>query len=326
MANGEQQNQMAPIFQAVMPQKKTPMGEALAMQLQERAQQSPLFEAQREGITETQQALAKIAEAPKQNQNMGVLAALTDIVSGTGTKYSQLYNSMKPKDQTKATLELKKLLRSQQQGLTDDQLKFMQNQMIAGGNAANPLDNKLKSMRVKAEEAKIKKIEDQAKVQSESLKNVGQILVRDINLVNDIIDKKGAWGTTYGGLTGMSLVPGSDANVLRKHLDSVKGNIAVDQLLNIKRQGSGLGQVPQSQLDMLSTLMGSLKPDLPPQELKKNLKDIEAIYSKIVETEGGDPLALYNKRMGKGGAAKPKAAKKTYKSEAAKRLAEEHGL
>jgi len=45
--------------------------------------------------------------------------------------------------------------------------------------------------------------------------------------------------------------------------------------------------------------MGSLKPTLPPETLRQNLQDIEDIYSDIVRKEGGDPLELYNKRIGK---------------------------
>ncbi len=133
MANGDAQNPMAPILQFVQPKREVPMGEALSRQIQEHAQSSPIFDAQREGIKETQAAIEQLKTAPKANQNLGVLAALTDIISGTGTQYSQLYNTMKPKDKSKQELELQKLLDKKQRGLTDDQLKFMQNQMVSVG-------------------------------------------------------------------------------------------------------------------------------------------------------------------------------------------------
>lgn len=46
-----------------------------------------------------------------------------------------------------------------------------------------------------------------------------------------------------------------NANAL---IESVKGNVGVDSLLRIKQSGAGLGQVPQSQLDLLSRLLGEL--------------------------------------------------------------------
>lgn len=41
-------------------------------------------------------------------------------------------------------------------------------------------------------------------------------------------------------------------------IESVKGNVGIDSLLRIKATGAGLGQVPQSQLDLLSRLLGEL--------------------------------------------------------------------
>lgn len=142
MANGDAQNPMAPIFQVVQSKREVPMGEQLAQMLQQRAQQSPLFEAQRSQIDETKQAIADIkakSEASKQHKSLPALAALADIFSGNkNMQYTQLAKSMAPADKTKEINELTKLLASQQAALTDDQINFMKEQMIGvGGGSAS---------------------------------------------------------------------------------------------------------------------------------------------------------------------------------------------
>ena len=69
-----------------------------------------------------------------------------------------------------------------------------------------------------------------------------------------------------------------------RQLESVQNTIAVDQLLEIKRQGSGLGQVPQSQLRTLSTLLGSLDAGLSDEKMAENIFRAKSIYENIVET------------------------------------------
>lgn len=122
----------------------------------------------------------------------------------------------------------------------------------------------------------------------------GQTLIRDVSTAIENIDNNGRWAAGYG--SAMKWIPESDSNALAADIASIQGNVAVDQLLKIKKSGAGLGQVPQSQLEMLASLLGGLRQDMPPEKLKKNLLDIKGIYQEIIEAEGGDPFELSRKR------------------------------
>ena len=67
-------------------------------------------------------------------------------------------------------------------------------------------------------------------------------------------------------------------------LQSFKDTVSIETLLQIKAAGSGLGNVPQSQLEALARVMGSLDPSLSDDLLAKNLKDAEDIYRAIFES------------------------------------------
>jgi len=80
------------------------------------------------------------------------------------------------------------------------------------------------------------------------------------------------------------LFTGRESGDFLRQLESARNTIAVDQLLNIKREGSGLGQVPQSQLNTLSTLLGSLEAGLSNEKLAENLARAKRLYTNIIET------------------------------------------
>jgi len=80
------------------------------------------------------------------------------------------------------------------------------------------------------------------------------------------------------------LFAGGETGDFLRQLESARNTIAVDQLLNIKREGSGLGQVPQSQLNTLSTLLGSLEAGLSNEKLAENLARAKRVYTNIIET------------------------------------------
>jgi hypothetical protein len=98
----------------------------------------------------------------------------------------------------------------------------------------------------------------------------------------------------------LSNIPESDARQLKAYVSSIQGNVGVDQLIKIKQTGAGLGQVPQSQLDLLSRLLGNLDQMQKPEELMDVFKRIDRIYENVVqmadkeirelsgETEAGD--------------------------------------
>lgn len=69
---------------------------------------------------------------------------------------------------------------------------------------------------------------------------------------------------------------------LQNALDSIRKTIAIDQLLDIKRQGSGLGQVPQQQLEHLADLLGVISMRLPKDRIEVMLNDIQETYMDVL--------------------------------------------
>lgn len=126
------------------------------------------------------------------------------------------------------------------------------------------------------------------RAQNKFTATAARTVVEDANRAEDLI---GFWTTGIPGVI-QSAIPTTPANVLNAHLASVKSNVAVDQLLNIKKSGAGLGQVPQSQLEMLSELLGVLKISLPPDVLTYTLKRTREIYEDVMATATEDDMKL----------------------------------
>lgn len=94
-----------------------------------------------------------------------------------------------------------------------------------------------------------------------------------------------------------SKIAGTAEWEIAKLVQSVKDNIGIDTLLNIKREGSGLGQVPQSQLETLQGVLGRLEVARDPNLLKRDLNDALKMYQDIIDkamsesrTGAGDAL------------------------------------
>jgi hypothetical protein len=64
-------------------------------------------------------------------------------------------------------------------------------------------------------------------------------------------------------------------------IESVKGNVGIDSLLRIKASGAGLGQVPQTQLDLLSTLLGKLSLTQEKQQFVDTWERMGKVYREI---------------------------------------------
>lgn len=79
-------------------------------------------------------------------------------------------------------------------------------------------------------------------------------ILRDIDTAIELIGESG------GPLqrTAMAIYPGSAANALKKVLASLESSFAIEQLMTLRATGTTLGQVPQSQAEMLAQLMGPL--------------------------------------------------------------------
>jgi hypothetical protein len=125
-----------------------------------------------------------------------------------------------------------------------------------------------------------------AQSQSNQARTTG-VLLRDARTVVEGLDGLPESGTAR---LVQSKIPDTASYQVQSAIKSLKGTIAIEQLLNIKREGSGLGQVPQSQLDMLSTLMGELDIALPKERMKSLINDIQEIYAEVLSRIPEDEL------------------------------------
>ena len=99
-------------------------------------------------------------------------------------------------------------------------------------------------------------------------------------------------------------IPGTDEFEIAKDIQSLKDNIGIDSLLNIKREGSGLGQVPQSQLETLQGLLGRLEVGRDPERLYNDIQDAVNLFADIMAQAESEialadrDLAEANARLG----------------------------
>ncbi len=113
----------------------------------------------------------------------------------------------------------------------------------------------------------------------------------------DFADGQQAPQSTVDALTRMAKaqIPGSKPAEVQQLIDSVKSNIGIDTLLRIKRSGAGLGQVPQSQLETLQSVLGNLSLARRPDLLKRDLEDVQKRYADII-TAAGEDIGRLNAR------------------------------
>jgi len=160
----------------------------------------------------------------------------------------------------------------------------------------------------------IKKLQNElANNETKKVAKAENIAVTAGTVVEDIDRALKVLSPFSSGLSGLSaVIPGSDANELKGHIDSVKSNIGIDKLLKIKESGAGLGQVPQSQLDMLASTLGNLDITQKTHVLKENLQRAKKIYSDIIKKAEKDlPQQVSNNQPQEGQTAtNPKTGQK----------------
>lgn len=134
----------------------------------------------------------------------------------------------------------------------------------------------------------------QRELGSEVTRTAAQTVFEDTARALEIVERSGNLAAGVGALT--SVLPGTPARELAGHIDSIKGNIGIDSLLKIKASGAGLGAIPQSQLEMLASLLGNLDARQNPRVLAQNIRRVQEIYADIVRKEGGNPVEVARQR------------------------------
>lgn len=106
----------------------------------------------------------------------------------------------------------------------------------------------------------------------------------------------GYLGAGAGGISGlMQYNPFSnDARTVRKLVDTIKGIVGFDELVALKAAGGSLGALSDSELSMLTSLKGSVDPDLDEATFLANLTNIEKSTKKLIEGLEADKKQLIN--------------------------------
>lgn len=86
-------------------------------------------------------------------------------------------------------------------------------------------------------------------------------------------------------------IPGNPEFEVQADISSLQGTIGIEQLLRIKESGAGLGQVPQSQLNLLSRLMGELDIRRDQDRLDSLIADIQDTYYDVLDRMTEEDLA-----------------------------------
>ena len=108
------------------------------------------------------------------------------------------------------------------------------------------------------------------------------------NLFNGDLPATG-WGTL------LSAFPGSDANLLKNRLMTIKANISFDKLQAMREEsptGGALGQVSTFELQNLMSVFGSLEQSQDANELSYNLRRVQKVYNDVIHGEGNHPYQM----------------------------------
>lgn len=82
---------------------------------------------------------------------------------------------------------------------------------------------------------------------------------------------------------------------LEAQLDSLKGNITFDRLMEMKRNSpngaSGLGAMSDNEARMLASTVAALNADMSPQELQRSFEVIDRLVTEMRQPQSGQPQA-----------------------------------
>jgi len=123
---------------------------------------------------------------------------------------------------------------------------------------------------------------------------------RALSLVQE--DQNGFFSNLFKGdlpATGLfsvlSIAPGSDANLLKNRLQTIRANISFDKLQAMREEsptGGALGQVSTFELQNLMSVFGSLEQSQTADELEYNLRRVQKVYNDIIHGEGNHPYQM----------------------------------
>lgn len=110
--------------------------------------------------------------------------------------------------------------------------------------------------------------------------------------INKAIEQTSGWTAGMGSL--LSGVPGTAATDLQNSINTIVANIGFDRLQQMREAsptGGALGGIAVPELVMLQAVLGSLKTEQSPEQLKANLERLREIYEPIAAKAAAYPNA-----------------------------------
>jgi hypothetical protein len=131
---------------------------------------------------------------------------------------------------------------------------------------------------------------------------------RTLQSVDELMGKVSRWTTGVG--SALAMIPETDARNFRAELDTLKANIAFNELTEMReasKTGGALGQVSNIELGLLQSALGALDAGQSPENLKQQLQKIKESVSRFNAAKSGGVAQppMQEPQMGRTGAEAP---------------------
>ena len=134
-------------------------------------------------------------------------------------------------------------------------------------------------------EARARQQQEAAATQQVAQERDTNVLTTDIGRALDLLSSPSLPTTGLGGSV-LSNVPGTQAHDLQNLMESVKANVTFDRLNQMRAASttgsSGLGQVTQTELGLLSNVLGSLEQSQSKDQFQENLERLRYMTNLVV--------------------------------------------
>lgn len=115
---------------------------------------------------------------------------------------------------------------------------------------------------------------------------------RTLQSVDELIGRVNGWTTGYGSM--LSALPETDARAFKGALDTLKANIAFNELTAMReasKTGGALGSVAVREMELLQAALGALDQAQSPEDLKAQLQKVKASVQQWQQAGGRPPIA-----------------------------------
>lgn len=119
---------------------------------------------------------------------------------------------------------------------------------------------------------------------------------RTVQSVDELMGKVNRWTTGFGSL--LANLPESDALDFESQLDTLKANIAFNELAQMReasKTGGALGAVSEREMQLLQSTLGALNAKMKPESLKAQLQKVKESVNRWQEAQGVKPVTVDDK-------------------------------